>query len=439
MFSRPWFRLPGVILSRDAFQTLQQLEGKKVGVVHGYIWDDLVSQNRGKLKLVRASDSHTCVELAVKEGIEAMVGDMASVTWILNRSGGSSLRVRPIEGQFLNLNIAIRPDWQLFKQILDKALQSIPQSDYDEIENKWIQVIEPEFWEDPVFQVVSTVILLAILSILLAVIYWNRSLKKEVSRQSKELEKAAIKLIHAEKMESIGLLAAGFAHEVKNPLAILQMGVDHLLQENHNQATQEALLDMEQAVQKADGTIKKLLGYSRVRPPEMKAGNISSAVSTVLSMISHECHLHNIKIETDIEEQLPLIVMDMDQIQQLLMNIMLNAIQAMEENGTLSVDCHAKILDSKDLQRDNSDTFAAGDSVVWVEVRDTGHGIDERNLGKVFDPFFTTRPVGEGTGLGLAVSLNIIRNHGASIDICNRKEGGVSVVMIFSTCEGNAK
>jgi len=129
--------------------------------------------------------------------------------------------------------------------------------------------------------------------------------------------------------------------------------------------------------------------------------------------------------------------MDTDQIQQLFMNIMLNAVQSMEDEGggTLSVSSKVKKLNSTELQRDSTGTLSSGDRVVWVEIKDTGHGIDEKGLGKVFDPFYTTRPLGKGTGLGLTVSLNIIRNHDASIDIRNRDEGGVSVLMMFRAKE----
>jgi len=92
-------------------------------------------------------------------------------------------------------------------------------------------------------------------------------------------------------------------------------------------------------------------------------------------------------------------------------------------------------LNSTELQRDSTGTLSSGDRVVWVEIKDTGHGIDDKSFSKLFDPFYTTRPLGKGTGLGLTVSLNIIRKHHASIDIRNRDAGGVSVVMMFRAKE----
>ena len=213
LFSRPWFSLPGVILSEQKYQTLEELEGRKVAVVHDYIWDDLVSKNDDNLIIIRASDSHRCIDLVVQGGADAMVGDIASVTWILNRSGATHLRIRPVAGQYLDLSVAIRSDWPLFQNIINKVLDSISQSELDKIEEDWIQLIEPAFWKDPLFQVVTLFIVIIILSILTTIMFWNRSLQREVARNAAALEEAAMKLIHAEKMESIGLLAAGIAHE----------------------------------------------------------------------------------------------------------------------------------------------------------------------------------------------------------------------------------
>ena len=438
LFSNPWFSLPGVILSEQKFQTFEELEGKKVAVVEGYIWDDLVTEKDNRFIILRSSDSHRCIDLVVQGGVDAMVGDMASVTWILNRSGATHLRIRPVDGYSLDLSAAIRSDWQLFQTILNKALDNISRSEFDKIEENWIQLIEPSLWKNPYFQIISLFIVIIILGILTTIMFWNRSLQREVERKTSALEDAAMKLIHAEKMESIGLLAAGIAHEVKNPLAVIQMGIDHVIHEKEcSQVTRMALHDMEHAVRKADGTIRKLLDYSRGTPPDMKAADINPHISTVIDLISHECHLHQIQVKADLSDDLPWIVIDTDQIQQLFMNIMLNAVQSMEDEGggTLSVSSKVKKLTSAELLRDSTGTLSSGDRVVWVEIKDTGHGIDEKSLSRVFDPFYTTRPLGKGTGLGLTVSLNIIRNHHASIDIRNHDAGGVSVLIMFRAKE----
>lgn len=434
LFTRSWYTLPGVILSEQKYKSLEELEGKSVAVVHDYLWDDLISGKNGTFNLTRADDSHSCVALVADGEVDAMVGDLASVTWIVNRSGAANLITMPIDGQKLDLTIAVRSDWKMLRQILDKTIESISGSELESMEDDWIQLIEPPMWKNPLFQVIAFFIVVIVLGIITIIIFWNRSLQREVSRQTSALEDAAMKLIHAEKMESIGLLAAGIAHEVKNPLAIIQMGIDHLSHDvDSDSPMRVALQDMDEAVRKADGTIRKLLDYSRGTPPNMKPGDIANALSKVLDLLSHECRQRNIRLETNIAEKLPLIRMDVDQIQQLFMNITLNAIQSMSGGGVLSVDCSTRRLTPLDLHRDSTNAFREGDTVMWVEIKDTGHGIETADLKKLYDPFFTTRPLGEGTGLGLTVSQNIIRTHNASIHIRNRTPVGVSVVVILRT------
>ena len=116
----------------------------------------------------------------------------------------------------------------------------------------------------------------------------------------------------------------------------------------------------------------------------------------------------------------------------------MNSAHAMERDGVLSVGSCLKVLDSAtDLACDHENRFKLGDRVLWVEVEDTGTGINEEDRIKIFDPFYTTKPVGEGTGLGLSVSRNIVNLHEGSIDIRNRKQGGASVVMMFKLQAGD--
>ena len=210
LYSMPWFSLPGVILSEQQYQTLEELEGKKVAVVDGNIWDDLVTEKENRFIILRSSDSHRCIDLVVRGGVDAMVGDMASVTWILNRSGATHLRIRPIDGYSLNLSVAIRSDWQLFQTILNKALHNISSSEFDKIEKNWVQLIEPSLWKNPYFQIISLFVVIIIIGILTTIMFWNRTLQREVERNTAALEEAAMKLIHAEKMESIGLLGCRY-------------------------------------------------------------------------------------------------------------------------------------------------------------------------------------------------------------------------------------
>jgi len=246
-----------------------------------------------------------------------------------------------------------------------------------------------------------------------------------VLEASHEAHKAAqLQLIHAEKMESVGLLAAGVAHEVKNPLMTLLTGVEYLKEfaSADDDEVKQLLDDMSSAVKRADYVIKGLLDYSRTRELDLKDEDVNELVEKTLLFVKHECDRNRIAVTRDFAEDLPTLAIDGRKVQQVLVNLFTNAIHAMSGGGTLKV----------------TTTFRNGQEVpqgVLIEVRDTGPGIPPESLSKIFDPFFTTKPTGEGTGLGLAVSRQIMEMHGGTLDLQNN-ESGVLGILSFSPDTG---
>jgi signal transduction histidine kinase len=236
-----------------------------------------------------------------------------------------------------------------------------------------------------------------------------------------ELKSAQMKLIQTAKLESVGRLAAGVAHEVKNPLAVIQLGVDYLTstaKDADNRDFIETIQDMGDAVRRADTVIKGLLDFSRLEQLNLVRLDLNPVIEESLLMVKHELTKNHITLEKHLAEPLPKIELDRNKIKQVFINVFMNAIQAIGNNGSLSVKTFA-------------DRSAAGERVV-VQVEDTGTGIPEDKLDKLFDPFFTTKPVGVGTGLGLSVTRNIVELHRATIRIANRKEArGASVTIGF--------
>ena len=269
----------------------------------------------------------------------------------------------------------------------------------------------------------------------------TRDLEQKVKERTSELKNAQAQLIHAEKMESVGRLAAGIAHEVKNPLAIIQMGVYYLSQEfPADETAAEVVHDIDDAVQRADAVIMGLLDFSHDSELELEAGNLNEVVERSLHLVAHEMRQRNIDVASDLADELPEIMLDANKLQQVLINLFMNSAQAMERDGSLHVTSCLKTLDSAEaLDCAHESNFTTGERVLWLEVTDTGPGIREEDRDKFFDPFYTTKPVGEGTGLGLSVSRNIMNSHHGSIDIRNRKEGGASVVLIFKLITGEDK
>jgi len=247
-------------------------------------------------------------------------------------------------------------------------------------------------------------------------------------RSNEELKSAQLQLIQAEKMESIGTLAAGVAHEVKNPLAILQMGVNYLAKKmpvgDENIAM--VLSEMREAISRADSITRGLLDFAASKQLVVQPEDLNELIEATLKMIRHELTKKNIELVKDLQPGLPKVAVDRTQIQQVFVNLFMNAIHAMPGAGTLSVrTCVKQMTETTHYEGSRkADHFWVGDTAVVAEVEDTGSGIPQENLAKIFDPFFTTKPTGVGTGLGLPVSKKIIEMHRGTIEIKNKPQGG---------------
>jgi signal transduction histidine kinase len=263
----------------------------------------------------------------------------------------------------------------------------------------------------------------------------------ELARSHRELRDAQMELIQAAKLESIGRLAAGVAHEVKNPLAIIQLGVNFLdTTASGNPEVKEVLDEIDAAVKRADSVIKGLVDFSRSEELELKPHDLNVIIEKALSLVRHELTKEHVALETRLDGSISPVALDRNKIQQVFINLFMNAVQAMEGGGSLTVTTTEKNLSRDDCGRflPGKLRFSAGDRVVMVEIADTGPGIPENKLDKLFDPFFTTKPIGKGTGLGLSISRKIIELHDAMIDIRNREEGGVVVKLLFKPNQGSA-
>jgi len=222
-------------------------------------------------------------------------------------------------------------------------------------------------------------------------------------------------LIQAEKLESIGRLAAGIAHEVKNPLAILLMGVSYFedAASPTNPVTESVLHDMRDAVERADAIVRELLDYASPRQLETTVEDLNAVVQRALRLVHHEFNVSHIAVIREFTDHLPPCTIDRIRIEQVFINLLINACQAMAQGGTLTVRTRTR------------------DHDVVVEVLDTGRGIPAEALPKIFDPFFTTKPVGVGTGMGLAVAKQILLQHAGDLELANRPTGGVHATVTF--------
>jgi two-component system NtrC family sensor kinase len=214
-------------------------------------------------------------------------------------------------------------------------------------------------------------------------------------------------------MVSLGQLAASVVHEVNNPLSGIMVYIKLFLKkykENKLQdgKTEAQLLKMEKELDRTTRIIRNLLTFARQSEPSMSPVEINKVIDAALPLVENQINLENITLEKNLDADLPLVQADFDKIQQVLINIMLNAIQAMPDGGKLSITTSmARVVRLRDSYK----------NAVRIDITDTGVGILKENLKKLFTPFFTTKEKGMGVGLGLSVVHGIIGKHKGKIDV----------------------
>ncbi|NWG03389.1 MAG: PAS domain S-box protein [Syntrophaceae bacterium] len=220
------------------------------------------------------------------------------------------------------------------------------------------------------------------------------------------LKKAEERLTLAERLSSLGELTAGVAHELRNPLAGIKINTQILSRKKDLPEMEKKLLkSTEEGIEKIQKIVEDMLHFAKPKASHFKEEEINEVVEKSFGILQTKFKKGNISVAFEKGEGLPKVRIDIHQIQQVLINLMLNSIQAMEKGGTLTIR-----------------TFLEKDGRIGIEVKDTGVGIPAPHLKKIFDPFFTTKS--EGTGLGLSISLKILENHGATIEVASDEGKG---------------
>ncbi|MFQ6618555.1 MAG: ATP-binding protein, partial [Fidelibacterota bacterium] len=231
----------------------------------------------------------------------------------------------------------------------------------------------------------------------------------EVIRDITDRKNLEAQLIHSEKLASIGRLAAGVAHEINNPMASISTCVEGLQKRYKKLEKKEVpeeikdfpeyLSTIGEAAFRCKSITEKLLRFSRKEHLEMERMNVNQVIEEVLSLIEYEVDQEDKRIVKKLDPELPLITADKAQLGQVFMNFILNGLDAIEGKGELTI------------------RSWYSDKKIFIEFKDTGRGIPEGELSKIFEPFYTTKKVGEGTGLGLFLCHNIVEKHGGKIEV----------------------
>jgi two-component system NtrC family sensor kinase len=263
---------------------------------------------------------------------------------------------------------------------------------------------------------------------------------------NKKLKQAQEELIRTEKLASIGRFAAGVAHEVGNPLGAI-LGYTSILQKEgmDHEESKDYLKRIEKEIDRINRIVRELLDFARPSKFEIKDVEIHLVIENTLSLLSYQKNFKNIESRLDLQSDLPKIKGDESQLSQVFMNIILNAVDAMQNGGILTIQTRTHIIEALDedrfqrvyprrrrgdpMESDYSrkrkadpltalfKKFSEGDQLVEIRISDTGIGIRKEDLENIFDPFFTTKAPDKGTGLGLSISLRIVESLGGEIKV----------------------
>jgi len=239
---------------------------------------------------------------------------------------------------------------------------------------------------------------------------WANTLEAKVAERTEKIQRMQSKLLRSEKLASLGELVAGIAHEINNPLTGVLMFATMLEEDSRlDPALRTDLGTIVHETQRCAKIVRELLDFSRESVPQKKIESINLLLDKTMSLVEHHTSFHDIEVVKEYTPDLPKILIDPSQIEQVFMNILINASQAMPTGGRL-------ILQTGVIEPEK---------FLFTRVTDTGIGISEENLQKIFDPFFSTKG-NAGTGLGLSVSYGIIENHGGTIEVASVLGRGTS-------------
>jgi two-component system NtrC family sensor kinase len=280
-------------------------------------------------------------------------------------------------------------------------------------EGKWLLVIRQDAAEEmrglfATRNAEIAIIAAGILAIVFTTIILTRSTVRRLQQADTQMNTLNAQLVQSDKLAALGKMAAGVAHEINNPLAVIIQKTgwmeDLLLEEDFQKSKnidefRNSIAKIEEHVERARKVVHNMLGYARRMEPRLEDVDVNETIKQTIALLANYARINNIEVETKLATELPVIASDQAQLQQVFFNLISNAIDAIGKEGAIEVE---------------SGRF---DSEIHVSVKDNGPGIPEGQQRKVFDPFYTTKSSGKGTGLGLWVSYNIIEKMGGTITL----------------------
>jgi signal transduction histidine kinase len=234
-------------------------------------------------------------------------------------------------------------------------------------------------------------------------------MRSRLHRSKEELINAQKQIYQAEKLASIGRLASGVAHEINNPLNGIRSCLYSIEKNPENILQNKEYLELiDEGITNIELIVKKLLGFARQKGQSVEEVNVNQNIKKVLSLLDYKISEKNVEIIEKLDTSEPTLKADAQLLQEVLMNIILNALDAVSERGKIEIETRSE------------------NGKIVIEITDDGEGMEKEDIEKIFDPFYTTKEPGKGTGLGLSVSLGIIDNFGGTIEVESKKGNGAT-------------
>jgi two-component system NtrC family sensor kinase len=288
---------------------------------------------------------------------------------------------------------------------------------------KWVLVIREAPTEEltPLLQARFLAALIGLGGVVLIIIgayFTTRAMMQELQRMDRKKAASDEVAMQSSKMAALGKMAAGIAHEINNPLAVIGekagwmkdlLGMEDLAQSENFQELSDAVNKIEYHVVRAKTVTHRLLGFARRMEPMVEGVNINEILDESIEFLKNEARYRNIEIQANYAPDLPLTTSDQAQLQQVFLNIINNGIDAIGKEGQIIIN-----------------TRTTKNNEICIEISDNGPGIPKEVLQKIFDPFFTTKEVGKGTGLGLSISYSIIEKLGGRIMVASETGKGTT-------------